>query len=156
MTAVNDITDTATLAHLLMYDSTYGRLGRTVEHDESTLYVDGRPIPVTARRDPAELAWDATGTDIVIESTGRFRRRDDAATHLKAGARKVIISAPGKGVDATLVMGVNEGTYDPARHEIVSNASCTTNCVAPMAKVLRSSASRTAQFSARSLAGDVP
>ncbi|MFI0411714.1 type I glyceraldehyde-3-phosphate dehydrogenase [Actinomadura sp. 3N508] len=134
--AINDITDTATLAHLLRYDSTYGRLGRTVEHDDAALIVDGRRIPVTAHRDPADLDWGAAGAEIVIESTGRFRRREDAAVHLKSGARKVILSAPGKDVDATIVMGVNQHVYDPGRHTVVSNASCTTNCVAPMAKVL--------------------
>ncbi|TYK51452.1 type I glyceraldehyde-3-phosphate dehydrogenase [Actinomadura decatromicini] len=134
--AINDITDTATLAHLLMYDSTYGRLGRTVDHDDTALIVDGRRIPVTAHRDPADLDWGAVGAEIVIESTGRFRRREDAAAHLKSGARKVIVSAPGKDVDATIVMGVNERVYDPDHHTVISNASCTTNCVAPMAKVL--------------------
>ncbi|TDC85852.1 type I glyceraldehyde-3-phosphate dehydrogenase [Actinomadura sp. 7K507] len=134
--AINDITDTATLAHLLMYDSTYGRLRRTVEYDDSALIVDGRRIPVTAHREPADLDWGAAGAEIVIESTGRFRRREDAAAHLKSGARKVILSAPGKDVDATIVMGVNEHVYDSDRHAVVSNASCTTNCVAPMAKVL--------------------
>ncbi|URM94559.1 type I glyceraldehyde-3-phosphate dehydrogenase [Actinomadura madurae] len=134
--AINDITDTATLAHLLMYDSTYGRLDRVVEHDDTALVIDGRRIPVTAHRDPADLDWGAVGADIVIESTGKFRRREDAAAHLKAGARKVVLSAPGKNADATIVMGVNERIYDPDHHEVVSNASCTTNCVAPMAKVL--------------------
>ena len=134
--AVNDIAPTATLAHLLEYDSTYGRLARTVGHDADSISVDDHRIAVTAQRDPAELAWDRYGVDIVIESTGRFRTRDDAALHLKAGARKVLLSAPGKGVDATIVMGVNEGDYDAAQHEIVSCASCTTNCVAPMVKVL--------------------
>lgn len=133
---INDITDTATLAHLLKYDSTYGPLRRTVGHDSSALLVDGMRIPVRAQRDPSQLRWDEHGVDIVIESTGRFRSRDQAAAHLKAGARKVIISSPGKSVDATLVMGVNEDDYDPALHDIISNASCTTNCVAPMAKVL--------------------
>ncbi|WP_396451958.1 type I glyceraldehyde-3-phosphate dehydrogenase [Actinomadura sp.] len=134
--AVNDVADPATLAHLLMYDSTYGRLGRTVEHDDGALIVDGDRIPVTAHRDPADLDWGAAGAEIVIESTGRFRRREDAAAHLKSGARKVILSAPGKDVDATIVMGVNQHVYDPDRHTVISNASCTTNCVAPMAKVL--------------------
>ncbi|WP_067461225.1 type I glyceraldehyde-3-phosphate dehydrogenase [Actinomadura macra] len=134
--AVNDITGTATLAHLLMYDSTYGRLGRSVEHDDTALIIDGRRIPVTAHRDPRDLDWGAVGAEIVIESTGRFRQREDAAAHLKSGARKVVLSSPGKGVDATIVMGVNEDVYDPDHHTVVSNASCTTNCVAPMAKVL--------------------
>lgn len=137
--AVNDVADIATLAHLLMYDSTYGPLDREVGHDGSALIIDGTRIPVTAHRDPADLDWGAVGAEIVVESTGRFRRRDDAAAHLKAGARKVVLSAPGKDADATIVMGVNEQVYDPGRHSIVSNASCTTNCVAPMAKVLHDS-----------------
>ncbi|MER6185939.1 type I glyceraldehyde-3-phosphate dehydrogenase [Streptomyces sp. NPDC001652] len=134
--AVNDITSPAALAHLLAYDSTYGRIGRTVEHDENSLTVDGHRIAVTAERDPAALAWGDLGVDIVIESTGRFRTREQAGAHLKAGARKVLLSVPGKDVDATVVMGVNEETYDPHSHHVVSNASCTTNCVAPMVKVL--------------------
>ncbi|TDT97352.1 glyceraldehyde-3-phosphate dehydrogenase (NAD+) [Streptomyces sp. 846.5] len=134
--AVNDIAPTATLAHLLEYDSTYGRLARTVGYDADSISVDDHRIAVTAQRDPAALAWDRYGVDVVIESTGRFRTREDAALHLKAGARKVLLSAPGKGVDATVVMGVNEGDYDPELHQIVSCASCTTNCVAPMVQVL--------------------
>ena len=134
--AVNDVTSTRTLAHLLRYDSTYGRLDRDLGHGESSLTVGGSMIEVTARRDPAELAWGEQGVDVVIESTGRFRARDDAALHLKAGTRKVLISAPGKGADVTIVMGVNEDRYDPAAHDVISNASCTTNCVAPMVKVL--------------------
>jgi glyceraldehyde 3-phosphate dehydrogenase (phosphorylating) len=134
--AVNDITDAATLAHLLAFDSTYGRLGRQVGHTEHAILVDGRPIPVTAHRDPAEIDWGEAGADVVIESTGLFRARDDVALHLKGGARKVLLSVPGKGIDLTVVLGINESEYDPRRHDIVSNASCTTNCVAPMAKVL--------------------
>lgn len=134
--AVNDITSPATLAHLLTYDSTYGRLGRAVEHEETSLTVEGHRIAVTAERDPAALAWGDLGIDIVIESTGRFRTREQAGRHMEAGARKVLLSVPGKAVDATVVMGVNEGTYDPERDHVVSNASCTTNCVAPMVKVL--------------------
>ncbi|MER6631248.1 type I glyceraldehyde-3-phosphate dehydrogenase [Streptomyces sp. NPDC000987] len=134
--AVNDLTSPEALAHLLAYDSTYGRLGRTVEHDDSSLTVDGHRVAVSAERDPAALAWGDLGVDVVIESTGRFRTRETAGAHLAAGARKVLLSVPGKDVDATVVMGVNEGTYDPARHDVVSNASCTTNCVAPMVKVL--------------------
>ncbi|MBO1330249.1 type I glyceraldehyde-3-phosphate dehydrogenase [Streptomyces sp. VRA16 Mangrove soil] len=134
--AVNDITSPAALAHLLEYDSTYGRLHRTVTYDDTSLSVDGHRIAVTAERDPAALAWDTYGVDVVIESTGRFRTREEAGAHLKSGPRKVLLSVPGKGVDATLVMGVNEHTYDPDRHHVVSNASCTTNCVAPMVKVL--------------------
>jgi glyceraldehyde 3-phosphate dehydrogenase len=132
---VNDLADVGTLAHLLRYDSTYGRLAVDVTTSDGALVVGGARIRATAERDPAELDWTAVGAD-VIESTGKFRTRDDAARHLKAGARKVILSAPGKGVDATLVMGVNHRDYDPRRHDVVSNASCTTNCVVPMIKVL--------------------
>ncbi|PZS26696.1 MAG: type I glyceraldehyde-3-phosphate dehydrogenase [Pseudonocardiales bacterium] len=134
--AVNDLTDTSTLAHLLAHDSTFGPLGATVEAESDAIVVDGRRVLVTAERDPACLDWGALGVDVVIESTGRFRARDDAALHLKSGARKVLISAPGKDADLTVVLGVNGGEYDPLRHDIISNASCTTNCVAPMAKVL--------------------
>ncbi|WP_406005186.1 type I glyceraldehyde-3-phosphate dehydrogenase [Streptomyces sp. NBC_00637] len=134
--AVNDITAPATLAHLLEYDSTFGRIGRDVRHDDSSLTIDGRRIAVTAERDPAALRWSDYGADIVVESTGRFRDRDAAALHLKGGAHTVLLSAPGKGVDATIVMGVNDQTYDRHRDRIVSAASCTTNCVAPMVKVL--------------------
>jgi glyceraldehyde 3-phosphate dehydrogenase len=134
--AVNDVTDAATLAHLLEYDSTFGRLHRTIGHNAGAISVDGRDIPVLATRDPGQIDWAGYGVDVVIESTGKFRTRDEAALHLKGGAKKVLISAPGKGVDATIVMGVNDETYDPVHDEIVSNASCTTNCVAPMAKVL--------------------
>jgi glyceraldehyde 3-phosphate dehydrogenase len=134
--AVNDLTDTRTLAHLLTYDSTYGRLDAEVGYDQSSLTVDGRAIRATAERDPAELDWGAVDVDIVIESTGKFRTRDQAALHLKAGARKVIISAPGKGEDATIVVGVNNAIYDGDVHDVISAASCTTNCVVPMVKVL--------------------
>ena len=134
--AVNDITDSGTLAHLLAFDSTYGRLGRTVEHTPDSMSIDGVPIAVLSERDPAAIDWGRLGADIVIESTGKFRTRDGAALHLKGGARKVLISAPGKGVDLTVVLGVNDGDYDPQRHDVISNASCTTNCVAPMVKVL--------------------
>ncbi|WP_405968400.1 type I glyceraldehyde-3-phosphate dehydrogenase [Streptomyces sp. NBC_00015] len=134
--AVNDLTSPAALAHLLEFDSTYGRLHRVIEHDDSSLTVDGHRIVVTAERDPAALAWGDAGVDVVIESTGRFRTREQAGRHLKAGVRKVLLSVPGKDVDATVVMGVNEGTYDPELHHVVSNASCTTNCVAPMVKVI--------------------
>jgi glyceraldehyde 3-phosphate dehydrogenase len=134
--AINDVADPETLAYLLKYDSTYGPLGLDVGVDGSDLLVADRRIPVMSEHDPASLDWGAYGADVVIESTGRFRVREDAAIHLKSGARKVVISSPGKNVDATLVIGVNEETYDPARHDVISNASCTTNCVAPMAKVL--------------------
>jgi glyceraldehyde 3-phosphate dehydrogenase len=134
--AVNDLTDTRTLAHLLTYDSTYGRLDAEVDYDQSSIIVDGKAIRATAERDPADLDWSAVGADVVIESTGKFRSRDQAAVHLKAGARKVIISAPGKGEDATIVIGVNDGIYDGEVHDVISAASCTTNCVVPMVKVL--------------------
>ncbi|MFD6286743.1 type I glyceraldehyde-3-phosphate dehydrogenase [Streptomyces sp. NPDC060205] len=134
--AVNDITSPAVLAHLLEFDSTYGRLHRAIGHDDTSLTVDAHRIAVTAERDPAALAWGDLRVDVVIESTGRFRTREDAGLHLKAGARKVLLSVPGKGVDGTIVMGVNENTYDAQRDHVVSNASCTTNCVAPMVKVL--------------------
>jgi glyceraldehyde 3-phosphate dehydrogenase len=134
--AINDITDARTLAHLLAFDSTFGRLGRTVEHTQDALIIDGTPIPVLSERDPAHIDWGKLGADVVIESTGKFRSRDGAALHLKGGARKVLISAPGKGADLTVVLGVNSDAYDPQRHDVISNASCTTNCVAPMAKVL--------------------
>jgi glyceraldehyde 3-phosphate dehydrogenase len=132
--AINDLVGTATLAHLLKYDSTYGPLSHEVRHEGSTLYVDGRPMATHAERDPGELDWQ--DVDVVIEATGKLRDREAAARHLKRGAGKVVISAPAKGVDAVLVMGVNEGSYDPERHDVVSAASCTTNCVAPIAKVL--------------------
>jgi glyceraldehyde 3-phosphate dehydrogenase len=134
--AVNDVTDARTLAHLLEFDSTYGQLGRAVEYGPDSLTVDGRPVPVLSVRDPAGINWGELGASIVIESTGKFRAREDAALHLKGGARKVLISAPGKGADLTVVVGVNDGEYDPQRHDVVSAASCTTNCVVPMAKVL--------------------
>ena len=138
--AVNDITDAGTLAHLLAFDSTYGRLGRPVQHTAESLIVgageSASPIAVLSERDPSAIDWGKLGADIVIESTGKFRTRDGAALHLKGGARKVLISAPGKGADLTVVLGVNDGDYDPQRHDVISNASCTTNCVAPMVKVL--------------------
>jgi glyceraldehyde 3-phosphate dehydrogenase len=137
--AVNDITDARTLAHLLEFDSTYGRLTSAVGHTPESIVVGGTPIPVLAQRDPAEINWGEFGADVVIESTGRFRARDDAVLHLKGGARKVLLSAPGKGADVTIVLGVNDDEYDPHAHDVISNASCTTNCVAPMAKVLNDS-----------------
>jgi glyceraldehyde 3-phosphate dehydrogenase len=124
------------LAHLLEFDSTYGRLGQTVTHSPDALIVGSAPIAVRSERDPARIDWAALGADIVVESTGKFRTREAAAAHLKGGARKVLISAPGKGVDFTVVLGVNSEAYDPERHDVISNASCTTNCVAPMVKVL--------------------
>ncbi len=134
--AVNDLTDNKSLAHLLKYDSIAGRLDATVEFDGDHIMVDGKSIRVFEERDPANLPWGELGVDIVIESTGHFTKAEDASKHITAGAKKVIVSAPasGEGV-ATLVLGVNEGTYDPAVHTIISNASCTTNCLAPLAKV---------------------
>jgi glyceraldehyde 3-phosphate dehydrogenase len=137
--AINDLTDARTLAHLLDFDSTYGRMAATVSYSADSIIVDGRPITALHSPDPATIDWGALGAEIVIESTGKFRNRDEAAKHLKGGARKVLLSAPGKGADLTVVIGVNDEQYDPQRHDIISNASCTTNCVAPMAKVLHDS-----------------
>jgi glyceraldehyde 3-phosphate dehydrogenase len=135
--AVNDITDADTLAHLLKYDSVYGPFKGTVEVGESGLVVDGREIRVLAERDPANLPWGDIGVDVVIESTGFFTKRDDAAKHLSAGAQKVIISAPATEPDVTVALGVNfDDAYDADNHHVISNASCTTNCLAPVAKVL--------------------
>ncbi|MFJ3928325.1 type I glyceraldehyde-3-phosphate dehydrogenase [Streptomyces sp. NPDC090022] len=134
--AINDLTDAATLAHLLKYDSTLGRLGHEVRAAEGALVVDGRTIEVTAERDPANLPWGELGVDVVIESTGVFTDAHKARAHLDAGARKVIISAPSKNEDLTIAFGINDHLYDPQAHDIVSNASCTTNCLAPLAKVL--------------------
>jgi glyceraldehyde 3-phosphate dehydrogenase len=134
--AVNDITDPGTLAHLLEFDSTYGRLGRTVGYTNDSLIIGGTPIAVRSERDPAGIDWTQLGAEVVVESTGKFRTRDGAGLHLKGGARKVLISAPGKGADLTVVLGVNGDAYDPQQHDVISNASCTTNCVAPMVKVL--------------------
>ena len=133
--AVNDLTDNKTLAHLLKYDSITGRLNADVSYDGEQITVDGKSIKVFEERDPANLPWGELGVDIVIESTGRFTNAEDARKHIQAGAKKVLISAPAKGEDGTFVMGVNEDTYDPANHHIISNASCTTNCLAPLAKV---------------------
>jgi glyceraldehyde 3-phosphate dehydrogenase len=134
--AVNDLTDTKTLAHLLQYDSVHGRYPGKVEAREKSLVVDGDEVLVFAEKDPSALKWGDLGVDIVIESTGRFTNRADAAKHLESGAKKVIISAPAKGEDITIVLGVNEDKYDAANHHVVSNASCTTNCLAPVVKVL--------------------
>jgi glyceraldehyde 3-phosphate dehydrogenase len=134
--AVNDITDPATLANLLRHDSTYGRWHVPVYAGHKAISVNGQSIHVTSERDPAALPWRDLGVDLVIEATGKFRTRDAAAAHLTAGARKVVITAPGKKADATLVIGVNEDSYDPDTHHVVSNASCTTNCLAPMLSVL--------------------
>ena len=133
--AVNDLTDNRALAHLLKYDSTAGRLAQSVELEGDSIVIDGKPVQVLEQRDPAALGWGDLGVDIVIESTGRFTKAADARKHLDAGAKKVIISAPASGEDGTFVMGVNEGTYDADTMHILSNASCTTNCLAPLAKV---------------------
>ena len=135
--AVNDLTDEATLAHLLRYDSVHGRYPGTVVASEGRLTVDGDDILVLSERDPARLPWRELEIDVVVESTGIFRDRDRAARHLDAGARKVIVSAPGKGEDITIVLGVNGDRYRPDRHSVISNASCTTNCLAPVVKVIR-------------------
>lgn len=134
--AVNDLTDSSTLAHLLKYDSVHGRYPGTVEVSGDGLIVDGDEIRVLSRRDPADLPWRELGVDVVVESTGRFRTRELASRHLAAGASKVVISAPAKAEDITIVLGVNDHRYDPDRHHVISNASCTTNCLAPVAKVL--------------------
>ncbi|MFY0544433.1 type I glyceraldehyde-3-phosphate dehydrogenase [Brevibacillus sp. H7] len=134
--AVNDLTDAQTLAHLLKYDSVHGVLDLPVEARENTIIVGDREIKVLAERDPAQLKWAEYGVEIVVESTGRFTKREDAAKHLEGGAKKVIISAPATNEDITIVMGVNEDKYDPNSHTVISNASCTTNCLAPFAKVL--------------------
>jgi len=134
--AVNDLTDIETLAHLLKYDSILGRLNLPVTHNENSITVGSKTFRVFAEKDPAALAWGSVGADIVIESTGRFTKASDAGKHMVGGAKKVVISAPATDEDVTLVLGVNDGAYDPAKHNIISNASCTTNCLAPMAKVL--------------------
>ncbi|MEU3026440.1 type I glyceraldehyde-3-phosphate dehydrogenase [Streptomyces incarnatus] len=134
--AVNDLGDTATTAHLLKYDTILGRLKQEVSHTADTITVDGHTIKVLSERNPADIPWGELGVDIVIESTGIFTKREDAAKHLASGAKKVLISAPAKDEDITIVMGVNQDKYDAANHHVISNASCTTNCVAPMAKVL--------------------
>ncbi len=137
--AVNDLTDAATLAHLLKYDSILGNLRAVIHASGDRITVDDDTFQVLAERDPAKLPWKDLGVDVVFESTGKFTRRDDAAKHLAAGAKRVIITAPAKGPDVTVVMGVNHDDYDPAKHQIISNASCTTNCLAPIVKVLHES-----------------
>ena len=134
--AVNDLTSIDTLAHLIKYDSILGRINQEVTFDDTSLSIGGKKIRVFAEKDPAALAWGSVGAEIVIESTGRFTKASDAAKHLVGGAKKVVISAPATDEDVTLVLGVNDSAYDPAKHKIISNASCTTNCLAPMAKVL--------------------
>jgi glyceraldehyde 3-phosphate dehydrogenase len=134
--AINDLTDANMLAHLLKYDTVHGTLAEDVTVDGEYLVVGGQKVKVLAERDPAQLGWGELGVEVVVESTGRFTKRDDAAKHLEAGAKKVIISAPASNEDITIVMGVNEEKYDAASHHVISNASCTTNCLAPFAKVL--------------------
>ncbi|AOH57056.1 type I glyceraldehyde-3-phosphate dehydrogenase [Peribacillus muralis] len=134
--AINDLTDANMLAHLLQYDTIHGSLNEKVAVDGDFLVVDGHKVKVLAERDPAQLGWGELGVEVVVESTGRFTKRSDAAKHLEAGAKKVIISAPASDEDITVVMGVNEDKYDAANHHVISNASCTTNCLAPFAKVL--------------------
>ena len=135
--AVNDITDSKTLAHLLKYDSILGNLPHTITHTEDSISVNGKPIKVFKVKDPAQLDWASVGADVVVESTGLFTKGEQARVHLKAPVKKVIISAPSDGPDATFVLGVNEKTYDHTKHHVVSNASCTTNCLAPVAKVIQ-------------------
>jgi glyceraldehyde 3-phosphate dehydrogenase len=134
--AVNDITDSATLAHLLKYDSVLGNLTNNITHTEDSISVDGKAIKVFKVKDPAQIDWNSVGADIVIESTGLFTKGSEAGKHLRGSVKKVIISAPAEDPDATFVLGVNDKTYDPANHHVISNASCTTNCLAPVAKVL--------------------
>jgi glyceraldehyde 3-phosphate dehydrogenase len=136
LVAVNDLTDAATLAHLLKYDSIHGRFTGTAEVSGQGLVINGKPVKVLAERNPAALPWKELGVDLVLESTGRFTDRDSAAKHLEAGAKRVIISAPGKKEDITIVYGVNHTDFDPARHFVLSNASCTTNCLVPVVKVI--------------------
>ncbi len=134
--AINDLTDAGTLAHLLKYDSVHGPFDGEISHDADSITVDGKRIKVFSEKDPAGLPWGELGVDVVIEATGHFRTREGASKHLTAGARKVMISAPGKDVDISIVMGVNDGDYEQANHNIISTASCTTNCAAPMIKVI--------------------
>src|ERR687897_2206290 len=136
---VNDITDTRTLAHLLKYDSILGPFPGEIAFTESSIVVDGDELRVFAKRDPGALPWGDAGAEVVIESTGLFTKREDAAKHLSAGAKKVIISAPATEPDVTLVLGVNDDAYDPASHHVISNASCTTNCLGPVAQLLHES-----------------
>jgi glyceraldehyde 3-phosphate dehydrogenase len=137
--AVNDITNAATLAHLLKYDSIHGKLSHEVKVEDGAIFINGKPVQVLAERDPSKLPWSKLGVQVVIESTGLFTARDKAAMHLAAGAKKVVISAPADGADVTLCLGVNHQMYDPKKHDVISNASCTTNCLAPIGKVLHES-----------------
>lgn len=133
---INDITDAKTLAHLLKYDSVHRQYPGEVGHDENSIIADGKKYPVMAEFDPAKLPWGKLGAEIVIESTGKFRQRDDAAKHISAGAKKVLISAPGKQIDGTFILGVNDSEYNPSKHDIITIGSCTTNCLAPICKVI--------------------
>jgi glyceraldehyde 3-phosphate dehydrogenase len=135
--AINDLTDPATLAHLITYDSVHGKINADVKAKDGAIEINGKTIPVTSIREPEKLKWKEFGVEIAAECTGAFRDRENAAKHLAAGAKKVIISAPAKNPDATIVLGVNESAYDPASHNIISNASCTTNCLAPVVKVIK-------------------
>lgn len=137
--AVNDITDAPTLAHLLKYDSIHGTLRHEVRAEGGVIFLDGKPLQVLAERDPGKLPWSKLGVQVVVESTGLFTARDKAAMHLSAGAKKVVISAPADGADVTLCLGVNQNAYDAEKHDVISNASCTTNCLAPVGKVLHDS-----------------
>lgn len=134
--AINDLTDTKTLAHLFKYDSVHGRFNKKVEHSDDSISVDGKKIKVLSEKDPSKLPWKALGVDVVLECTGRFKDRDAVMSHINSGAKKVLYSAPLKDADLTVVIGVNHESYDPSKHHIISNASCTTNCLAPVAKVL--------------------
>ncbi|MGC9330124.1 MAG: type I glyceraldehyde-3-phosphate dehydrogenase, partial [Candidatus Hinthialibacter sp.] len=136
---INDLTDAATSAHLFKYDSVHGIYNGEVKADGGNLVIDGKSIPVTAEKDPSKLDWDKLGAQVVVESTGFFTARDAAAQHLGGSVKKVIISAPAKGADLTVVMGVNDSMYDASKHDVLSNASCTTNCLAPVVKVLHDS-----------------
>jgi len=134
--AINDVTDAKTLAHLLKYDSILGNLHHKIAHTEDTISVEGKAFKVFKVKDPAQIDWNSVGADVVVESTGLFTKGEDARKHLRGSVKKVIVSAPSEGPDATFVLGVNDKTYDPSKHHVVSNASCTTNCLAPVAKVL--------------------
>lgn len=133
---INNLSDAKGAAHLLKYDSTHGRFSKSVSHDEKNLIVDGKKIPLSASKNPAEIPWKEWGADLVLECTGAFKSKEDFMKHLQAGAKKVLVSAPADGVDLTVVFGINHTQYDPSKHNILSNASCTTNCLAPLAKVL--------------------
>lgn len=136
---INDLTDAKTLAHLLKYDSTHGQFAATVTHDEASITVNGKRIPISKEKDPSKIPWKALGADIVLECTGAFKGKDDFMKHIAGGAKRVLVSAPADGVDATVVVGINHKDYDPAKHTVISNASCTTNCLAPIAKILNDS-----------------